>query len=316
MYGPADLLEFRDIPKPSPAEDEVLIEVRATGLNAADRLLMHGEPFAVRVMAGGPRRPRADHVLGRAVAGRVAEAGVRVTTLRPGDEVYAECTGALAEYVSAPAQLVAPKPASLGFAQAATLPVAATAALQALRDCGQVREDQRVLVNGASGGVGTFAVQIAAAYGARVTAVCATRNLGLVRSLGAVEAVDCTREDFTAATGRYDVILDLVGDHPLGALRRALVPSGTLVLSAGTGGRWLGPTRRLAAALMVSPFVQQRLRPFAASRTRDDLIVLDRMVATGDLHAVIGRIYPFAEAITALHHLDHGHPVGNLVVTT
>ncbi|WP_328404566.1 NAD(P)-dependent alcohol dehydrogenase [Streptomyces sp. NBC_00390] len=314
-YGSPDALDIREIDKPVPADEEVLIRVHAAALNAADAFLLRGEPFAVRAMAGGLRRPRTNHVLGRAVAGQIEAVGRNVAGLEVGEHVYAECAGTLAEYVRAPERFVATKPAALSFEQAATIPVAATAALQGLRDRGQVRPGQRVLINGASGGVGTFAVQIAAWLGARVTGVCGTRNVDLVRSIGADDVIDYTGQDFTTAEQRYDVILDLVGNHSLAALRGALAPTGTLVLSSGGGGRWLGPARRLASALVVAPFVRQRLRPFAATQDKDDLILLKELAESGAIRPVIDRTYPLGHAVEAMRRLGDGHVAGKLVIT-
>ncbi|MEU4542078.1 NAD(P)-dependent alcohol dehydrogenase [Nonomuraea dietziae] len=313
-YGSPDALDLGEIDKPVPAADEVLIKVHAAGLNAADRFLLRGEPYAIRAMAGGLRRPRANHVLGRAAAGLVEAVGEKVTGVRPGDAVYAECPGALAAYVCAPERLVAPMPTTLTFEQAAAIPVAATAALQGLRDRGQVRPGQRVLINGASSGVGTFAVQIAASLGAHVTAVCGGRNADLVGSIGADHVIDYTKEDFTRAGQRYDVIFDLIGNHPVSALRRTLSPAGTLVLSSGGGGRWLGPARRIAASLLVSPFVRQRLRPFAAKVDRADLLALNDLVESGAVTPVIQHVYPFGEALEAMRQIDGGHTTGKIVV--
>ncbi|MEU0394947.1 NAD(P)-dependent alcohol dehydrogenase [Streptomyces sp. NPDC006208] len=314
VYGSPDALDIREIDKPAPADDEVLIRVHAAALNAADAFLLSGEPFAVRAMAGGLRRPRTNHVLGRAVAGQIEAVGMSVAGLEVGDHVYAECAGTLAGYVRAPERFVAPKPAALSFEQAATIPVAATAALQGLRDRGQVRAGQRVLINGASGGVGTFAVQIAAWLGARVTGVCSTRNVDLVRSIGADDVIDYTAQDFTTAEQRYDVILDLVGNHSLAALRRALAPTGTLVLSSGGGGRWLGPARRIASAFVVAPFVRQRLRPFAATQDKRDLILLKELAESGAIRPVIDRTYPLGHAVEAMRYLGQGHVAGKLVI--
>ncbi|GAA3472262.1 NAD(P)-dependent alcohol dehydrogenase [Nonomuraea roseola] len=314
-YGSPDALDLREIDKPVPADDEVLIKVHAAGLNAADSFLLRGEPYAIRPMAGGLRRPRANHVLGRAVAGLVEAVGEKVTGVRAGDAVYAECPGALAAYVRAAERLVAPMPATLTFEQAAAIPVAATAALQGLRDRGQVRPGQRVLINGASSGVGTFAVQIAASLGAHVTAVCGGRNADLVGSIGADHVIDYTKEDFTRAGRRYDVIFDLIGNHPVSALRRTLSPTGTLVLSSGGGGRWLGPARRIAASLVISPFVRQRLRPFAAKEDRADLLALNDLVESGAVTPVIQHVYPFGEALEAMRQIDGGHTTGKIVVS-
>jgi NADPH:quinone reductase-like Zn-dependent oxidoreductase len=314
-YGSADALDLREIDRPVPGDDEVLIRVHAAALNGADRLLLRGEPYVMRGLAGGLRRPRTNHVLGRDVAGQVEAVGANVTGVRPGDEVYAACPGALAEYVSVAEKFVAPKPENLTFAQAAAIPTAGTTALQGLRDRGRVQPGQRVLINGASGGVGTFALQIAASLGADVTAVCAARNADLVRSIGAGHVVDYAAEDFTRGQQRYDLILDLVGDHSLPALRRALAPSGTVLLSSGTGGRWLGPTRRLVAALVARPFGRRKLRTFVSTQDRGRLVALAELAESGAITPVIDGVYPFGEAVEAVRHFDRGHPAGKVVVT-
>lgn len=313
-YGPPEALRMGELAKPAPGPEQVLIRVHAAGLNAADRYLLRGEPYAIRPVAGGLRRPRRGYVLGRDVAGTVEAAGARVTEPRPGDPVYAECPGALAEYVTAPAKVVAPMPANLTFAQAAAMPLAGATALQGLRDRGRVRPGQQVLITGASGGVGTFAVQVAAWLGAEVTAVCRAKHAELVRSLGATAVVDYTETDFTRTGQRYDVIFDLVGDRPVRSLRRVLTPAGTLVLSAGAGGRWLGPIRRLVAALAADPFTRQRLRPLAAVPRRGDLVTLAKLSEADQLRPVVDRVYPFDEAVDAVRHLDRRGFAGKLVV--
>jgi NADPH:quinone reductase-like Zn-dependent oxidoreductase len=312
-YGAPATLAVREVDPPAPRADEALIRVRAAGLNAADRLLMRGDPYAIRLLAGGVRRPRPGFVLGRDVAGVVEAVGERVVGLRPGDEVFAEAQGTLAPLVRVPARYVAPKPAGVTFTQAAALPVAGTTALQGLRDRGGVRAGMRVLVNGAAGGIGTYAVQVARWLGAEVTAVA--RRQQAAAQLTALGASHVLSDLPTDGRPRYDVLFDLVGNHPLPALRRALTPTGTLVMSAGGGGRWLGPTRRIAVASGLSPFVGQRLRPYAATRSRAHLVALGELTAAGTIVPVIDRVYPFDDALAALAHLDHGHPVGKVVVT-
>jgi NADPH:quinone reductase-like Zn-dependent oxidoreductase len=313
-YGSSDALRSREVTTPTPADGEVLIRVYAVGLNAGDRLLLRGEPYAIRAMAGGFRHPRGDYVVGRSVAGRVEAVGAGVTEVRLGDEVYAECPASLAEFVTVPVRLVAPRPANVTFAEAAALPGAGTTALQALRRAAP-RPGQRVLINGAAGGVGTYAVQIAVGLGARVTAVCAGRNGDLMTALGADEVIDYETASLSAAGPAADVILDLAGNYPLGALRRALAPGGVLMLSVGTGGRWLGPVRRIVAAAVTGPLTRRRLRMFAARPDRDDLVALGDLVRSGTVRPVVDRVYPFAEAVAAMAHLDRGGFAGKLVVT-
>lgn len=260
-YGSADVLRLADVPTPTIGGDEVLIRVRAAGVNHADWVHTSGRPLIAR-LAFGWRFPK-QSIRGKDLAGQVEAVGKNVTQFRLGDHVFAEVeAGAFAEYAIVPATLLAMKPANLTFEQAATVPLAARTALQALRDGGNLRSGQTVLINGASGGVGTYAVQIAKALGAEVTAVSSTRNTELVRSLGALDVIDYTKEDFTASGRRYDVILDLIGNHTLTQLRRALTHNGTLVLSSGTGSAVFGPMRRIISALALSPFVSQNLRIF------------------------------------------------------
>ena len=312
-YGGPDVLELAGVDTPVPGDDDVLIRVRAAGVNKGDWYVMRGEPYLLR-LASGSRGPRV-RSRGRDVAGEVEAVGRNVTRFRPGDAVYAEVeTGSFAEYACAPARLVAAMPSNLAFEQAAAVPVAGGAALQALRDAGTVRPGQHVLVNGASGGVGTFAIQVAKALGAEVTAVCGPRNVDQARALGADHVIDRTREDATAGERRYDVILDLVANHPLAALRRVLEPGGTLVVASGNGGRWLGPLGRMAGAMALSPFVGQRLRPFSARLSGADLEVLAGLIESGAVTPVIDRVYPLAEAVEALRVLGEGHVRGKVVI--
>ncbi|MEU4423622.1 NAD(P)-dependent alcohol dehydrogenase [Actinoplanes sp. NPDC024001] len=307
-FGTPGRLELCDVATPAPGPGEVLVRVHAAGLNAADRLMLRGEPFAIRAGAGGLRRPRPGFVTGRAFAGRVESVGSGVDDLRAGDEVFAEGTGAIAEFARVRARLAAPKPATMTFIEAAALPLGGTTALQEVRDALRVRAGQRVLITGASGGIGTFAVQIAAARGARVTAVCAGRNAELMTSLGAEAVVDY--ETTTAPGEGYDAILDLAGNYPLPVLRNALAPGGVLGLSVGTGGRWLGPARRILAAKLTT----RRARSLVARPGRGDLIALAAMVEEKQVRPVIDRVYPFAEAGAAMDHIDRGRVAGKIVV--
>ena len=313
-YGTAHVLRLEDIDKPVITDDQVLLRVRAAAVNHADWVYTTGRPLIAR-LAFGLRKPQ-QIVRGKDVAGVVEAVGKNVTQFRPGDEVYAEIeAGGFAEYASVPEKLLAHKPANLSFEQAATVPLSARTALQGLRDGGKVRSGQSVLINGASGGVGTFAVQIAKALGAEVTAVCSTRNAELAQSLGADHVVDYTREDFTTSGKRYDVIFDLIGNHSLTACRRALTPTGTLVLSSGTGGRALGPMGRILRALALSPFISQHLAPFTATLGRAPLDELRGLIESGRITPAIDRIYSLSETAEAIRYFAEEHARGKIVIT-
>ncbi len=313
-YGNADVLKFEDIDRPVIGDDEVLVRVKAAGLNHADWVYTSGTPLIAR-LAFGPRTPRTI-VRGKDVAGIVEAIGANVTTFRPGAEVYGELeSGTFAEYVAAPASLLARKPANLTFEQAATVPLSGMTALLGLRDAGSVKPGQRVLINGASGGVGTFAVQVAKALGAEVTAVNSARNAGLARSLGADHVIDYAREDFTLGTTRYDVVFDLIGNHSLNELRGALTPKGTLVLSSGTGGRVLGPMGRILKAVVISPFVSQKLSVFTQNGTTTSLDQLRDLIEAGLLTPAIDRTYPLAEVPAALRYFVEEHARGKIAIT-
>ena len=313
QYGSPDVLQRREVDRPAIGDHEVLVRVRAAGVNPADWAIMSGLPHIARP-AYGLRRPKIG-VRGTDVAGQVEAVGPGVTRFRPGDAVFGWCTGSFAEYAAVSDDALAAKPATLSFEQAAAIPMAGIVALQALRDHGHVRSGQRVLVNGASGGVGTFAVQIAKALGAEVTGVCSTRNVDLVRSLGADHVIDYSREDFTRSGQRYDFILDNVANHSLSDLRRALTPTGTLVPNAGEfDNHWLAGTGRVLSALVVSRFVRQTLRPFLVSPKREDLLALTELVDAGKLTPVIDRSYPLSETPDAIRDLAAGHARGKLVI--
>ncbi len=309
-YGPPELLRLRDVPKPRVDADRALVRVRAASVNAVDWRRVRGSPFVVRVDSG-LWRPRTG-LVGVDVAGEVEAVGGDVTDLRPGDEVYGVRNGAFAEYVSG--RTFVPKPLNLSFEQAAAVPVAGCTALQAVRDRGRIGPGQRVLVNGAGGGVGTFAVQIAKAFGADVTAVTSTANLDLVRSLGAERVIDYTREDFTTCGELYDVVIDVAGTPSLSACRRAVTPDGTLVLvGAGKGGA--GPVGRLVAASVRSRVLKQRVVQFLAEVTKDDLLVLKGLIEAGSVTPVIDRTYPLADAVEAIRHVESGRARGKVVIT-
>jgi NADPH:quinone reductase-like Zn-dependent oxidoreductase len=316
-YGTADVLKLEDIEKPVPAEDEILVRVRAAAVNPLDWHTMRGTPYIMRV-GSGLRKPEITR-LGVDYAGTVEAVGQNVTQFRPGDDVFGGRTGALAEYVSARAdRAVALKPANLTFEQAASVPIAAITALQGLRDKGKVQAGQKVLINGASGGVGTFAVQIAKSLGAEVTGVCSTRNLALVRSLGADHVIDYTREDYTRGPQRYDVILDNVGNRALLDNRRVLTPDGKYVLIGGGGpdnGRWIGPFVRPIGALVLSPFVTQDMGMMLAELNKQDLTILSDLMQAGKVTPIIDRRYSLSEVPAAIRYLETGRARGKVIIT-
>ena len=318
-YGPPDVLELRDVDMPAFGDEEVLVRVRAASVNPLDWHFMRGEPYLVRLLAGLSRpRPSAGK-LGADMAGSVEAVGKNVAGFRPGDEVFGglEDRGTLAEYISVRHDgVILPKPAGLTFEQAASVPVAAVTALQALRDKGHVQPGQKVLINGASGGVGTFTVQMAKAFGAEVTGVCSTRNAELAASLGADQVIDYTREDFTQARRRYDLVIDIAGSRPVAETRRVLVPKGVLVAVGGPNkGRWIGPLGRSARMELLSPVVSQRMTSFLAHQNKDDLAVLRELVETGKVTPVIDRTYSLSEAAEAIGYLEAGHARGKVAIT-
>ena len=316
-YGSPDVLELRDIDKPEIGDDEVLVRIRAAGVNPADWAIMSGLPYIARPVYG-LRKPK-NAVRGTDVAGTIEAVGTGVTRLQPGDEVFGWCSGlggAFAEYASVSEDALALKPANLSFEQAAAVPMAGLVALQALRDHGGVRAGQKVLINGASGGIGTFAVQIAKALGAEVTGVCSTRNVDMVRSIGADHVIDYTREDFTQKDQRYDFILDNVANHSLSDLRRALTPTGTLVPNGGGfDNHWFASGGRVISAHVLKRFVNHRLRPFLVSPKFEDLVVLKELIEAGKVTPVIDRTYPLSEASQAIGHVGEGHARGKVVIT-
>ena len=307
-YGSPDLLELRDIDKPAVEDDGVLVRVHATSVHAGDYFTMRGEPFAVR-LAFGLSRPKGNYVPGYDVAGRVEAVGKSVTRLKPGDEVFGACEGGCAEYVCTAEDNLVHKPADLTFEQAAPIATSASAALHGLRDAGQVRSGQKVLINGASGGVGTFAVQIAKSYGAEVTGVCSTRNVDLVRSLGADHVIDYTQEDFTRGGPRYDLILDNVANHSLSACRRALTPQGILIPNSGHSGM-----AYIIKAAVSSLFVRQQGRPYFSTPNYQDLTVLKDLVEAGKVTPVVDKVYPLSEVPEALAYVGKGHASGKVVI--
>jgi len=314
-YGPPDVLELREIDKPAVKDGEALVRVCAASVNPVDWHFIEGLPHIMRLMGSGLLKPK-KRLPGIDVAGVVEAVGGNVPQLEPGDEVFGWCEGAFAEYASAPESQFARKPAGLTFEQAGSVPLASITALQGLRDLGQVQPGQRLLIIGASGGVGTFAVQIAKSFGAEVTGVCSTRNLERVKSIGADHVIDYTREDFTRGEQRYDVIFELAGDRPSSHLRRALTPKGTLVLSSGDGGgRWLGPMGRLVRSMLSAPFVSQKVVTWVTSMNQADLLVVKELIEAGKVTPVIDRSYPLNEVPDAIRYLEEGHARGKIVVT-
>jgi NADPH:quinone reductase-like Zn-dependent oxidoreductase len=318
-YGSPDVLEFRDVADPVPGDNDVLVQVRAASVNAYDWHVMRGTPSIAKlgVGFGGPKMK----VRGRDFAGRVISTGANVRRFQPGDDVYGDlgnANGAFAECARVPEGDLDRKPANLTYEQAAAIPLAGNTALKGLRDVARVRPGQRVLINGASGGVGTFAVQIAKVYGAEVTGVCSGRNAELVRSIGADHIVDYSRDDFTRTGQHYDVVFDLVGNRPLGACLRALTPRGTLVLSGGGvsgDGGVLGPVRLILQAKLVNPFVRRRLLVLSTAPSREILESLRELVDSGKVAPVIDRGYPLSEAAEAIRYLERDHARAKVVIT-
>ena len=314
-YGSADVLRLADVNLPELAEEEVLVRVRAAGLDRGAWHIMAGLPYLIRIAGYGVRRPRTAG-LGSELAGVVEAVGANVTQLRPGEAVFGTCRAAFAQYASARPDALAPMPANLSVEQAAAVPVSGTTALQALRDHGRVRTGQRVLIIGASGGVGTFAVQIAKALGAHVTGVCSTAKLDLVRSLGADHVIDYTTTDIADDGGRYDLVLDIGGNRRLSALRGVLTREGTLVIVGGEGGdRWTGGLHRQAAAMVLSPFVRQRLSTFIAKTTRADLDALRALIEAGSVTPAVDRVIPLEQVPGAIRDLAGGRVRGKVVIT-
>ncbi|MGH8834657.1 MAG: NAD(P)-dependent alcohol dehydrogenase [Actinomycetes bacterium] len=315
-FGPPDVLKLVDTDPPEVGAGDVLVRVHAAALNPYDWHMMRGDPLIARLMGGvGLRKPKA-RVAGVDAAGRVEAVGANVRGLRPGDEVLGFCQGAFAEYARAEADKVVPKPANLTFEQAAAVPMAGATALRGIRDVGAVRAGHRVLVNGAAGGVGTFAVQIATALGAEVTGVCSTRNVELVRSIGADHVVDYTTEDFTDGRAHYDVILDNVCNRPLSRLRRTLTPTGTLVLNGGgSPGRVVGAVGSILRAVVVNGLVRERLRLIPHEQKREQLLTLTGLIDAGKLTPILDRTYPLADTAEGLRHVEQGHARGKVVIT-
>ena len=311
-YGSPDVLRLEEIAKPVVKDDEVLVRVRAAAVNIGDWHLLRGVPYVMRLVFGlrGPRR----RTPGLDIAGEVQAVGGNVKQFRRGDEVFGWCKGAFAEYACTAENNILPRPANLTLEQSAAVGDSAFTALAAVRDHGRVQPGQMVLINGASGGVGTFAVQIAKSFGAHVTAVCSTRNVDLVRSLGADQVIDYTTEDFTRSVARYDVMLDLVGNRSLADCRRALTPRGTYVIvGVKNMGRWFGLGRQFKA-LSLSPFIGQRMRVFVARHTKEDLAVLKELVEAEKVAPLIERRSALSDVPNALRHQGEGHAHGKIVI--
>ena len=314
-YGSPDVLQLREIDKPVVGEDEVLVRVQAAGVDQGVWHSVAGLPYLFRIAGIGVRAPK-NPVPGLDVAGRVEAVGGNVTLFQPGDDVFGTCRGSFAEYASARADRLGPKPAKLSFEQAAAVPTSGATALQAVRDKGKVRPGQRVLVIGAGGGVGTFAVQLAKAFGAEVAGVCSTTKMELVRSIGADRVIGYTREDFADGRNRYDVILDIAGNRSLSHLRRALAPEGRLVIVGGEGGgTWFGGIDRQLRAQVVSLFVRQKLGTLIATARKEDLEELRGLVEAGRVTPVVDRTFPLSEVPEAIRYLRDGHARGKVVIT-
>ena len=313
-YGSPDVVHIADVKTPVPSDDELLIRVRAASVNPYDWHFMRGEPYFFRLRLG-LRKPKIQ-LFGVDVAGRVEAVGKNVTQFKPGDAVFGMATGAFAEFVCTAPSKLALKPDSMTFEQAASVPIAGLTALQGLRDKGHIQPGQKVLINGASGGVGTFAAQIAKSFGAEVTGVCSTRNVELLRSVGADHVVDYTRENFTNGAPRYDLILDCIGNHSLSACRRALTPAGTYLIVGGRAGRWMTVfAARLIRAQILSRFASQRLLFVSAKPIQQDLAVLGQLITSEKIKPVLDRRYPLRELPEAIRYLEQGHARGKVVIT-
>ena len=307
-YGSPDVLKLKEVDKPVVKENDVLVSVHAAALNAGDYFSMRGSPWLVRFTVGFPK-PK-NYILGWDVAGHVEAVGKNVKRFQPGDEVFAECNGTLAEFACADEDKFAMKPTNLTFEQAAAVPTAAITALQGLRDAGKVQPGQKVLINGASGGVGTFAVQIAKSFGAEVTGVCSTRNVDMVRSISADHVIDYTQDDFTQSGQRYDLILDNVANRSFSDLRHALTPQGIIIPNSGHGGMGY-----VIKAFLLSPFMRQQGPMYLASSNNKDLVVLKELIEAGKVTPVIDRTYPLSDTPEAFRYLEESHARGKVVIT-
>jgi NADPH:quinone reductase-like Zn-dependent oxidoreductase len=315
-YGSADDLELREIDKPEIGGAEVRVRVHAAGVDRGVWHVMTGLPYPIRLAGYGLKAPKAPGVLGSDMAGVVESVGKDVTTFQVGDEVFGVVKGSYAEYAIAREGRLAAKPTNLTFEQAAVVPTSAVTALRAVRDKGHIQPEQKVLIIGASGGVGTYAVQLAKSFGAEVTGVCSTTKVDLVRSIGADHVIDYTHGDFADGGQRYDAIVDIGGNSSLSRLRRALTPKGTLVITGGeTDGRWLGGVDRQLRAQMLSPFVRQKLGTFIATVKAKDLIVLKELIEAGQIRPIVDRTFSLDEVPKAISYLVEGHVRGKVAIT-
>jgi NADPH:quinone reductase-like Zn-dependent oxidoreductase len=312
-YGPPEVLELQEVERPTVGDDDVLVRIRSASVNPYDWHFMRGEPIVARPQLGGLRKPKATR-LGVDMAGEVVEVGRNVREFRTGDEVFGVCQGAFAEYATARESSLARKPGNVTFEEAGAVGIAAFTAIQALRDWGQVEAGQQVLINGAAGGVGTFAVQLAKAWGAEVTGVCSTRNVGMVKSIGADQVIDYTREDFTSGQRRYDVLLDIIGNHSLSRTRGVLTTDGTLVMIGGPKGRWIRPLDRIVMAFATSPFVSQKTVSRTAAWSKKDLVLMSELMESDKVRPVIDRTYSLSDVPEAIRYLEEGHARGKVVV--
>ena len=313
-YGSPDVLQLQKVDRPMVGDDDVLVQVRAASVNPYDWHFMRGEPLIARPQLGGLRKPKVTR-LGVDVAGEVVAVGHEVTEFRPGDAVFGACTGSFAEYAVARESSLVLKPANVTFEQAGAVGIAAFTAIQGLSDWGQIQPGQKVLINGAAGGVGTFAVQLARVWGAEVTGVCSTRNVEMVRSIGAHHVVDYTQEDFTSGPQRYDLMIDLIGNRSLSKSRRVLSPRGTYVMIGGPKGRWIRPLDRILRAFILFPFVSQKMVSRTAAWRKGDLALMRDLMAEGKVVSVIDRMYPLSEVPEAIRYVEAGHAQGKVVIT-
>ena len=310
-YGSPDVMDLREVDEPELTDEGALVRVQATSVNAFDWHMLRGKPYLAR-LGEGLRAPKTT-ILGLDVAGVVEAVGSQVTHIKPGDAVFGSRTGAFAEYVSG--RIMVPMPEGLTFEQAAAVPTAGQTALVGVRDKGEVQAGQRVLINGAGGGVGSFAVQIAKAFGAEVTAVTRTKNVEMVQQIGADHVVDYTRQDFTRSSQRYDLIVDAGGNRPLARMRRVLTPEGIIVLVAPGPGQWIGPIVRILGAVITTRVGRQSIRPFLAPVSRENLLVLKELIEAGKVTPVIDRTFPFHEIPAAVRYVEGGQVAGKVVIT-
>ena len=312
-YGSTDVLELQEVARPAVGDNEVPVQIRTASVNPYDWHFMRGEPIIARPQLGGLRKPKATR-LGVDMAGEVVAVGSGVREFRPGDDVFGTCHGAFAEYAAAQESSLALKPANVTFERAGAVGIAAFTAIQGLRDWGQIRPGQKVLINGAAGGVGTFAVQLAKVWGAEVTGVCSTRNVDMVQSIGADHVIDYRQDDFTNVRERYDLMLDIIGNRSLSKTRGVLTPRGILVMIGGPKGRWIRPLDRILRAVVSAPFVSQKTVSRTAVWRKEDLVLMRDLMEQGKVTPVIDRTYPLADVPEAIRYLEEGHARGKVVI--